>query len=190
MAKPFPTDEFDAVTGPGGRHRAKPGFASRLISFLRYSLVTVLLAVAGIAGLTIVSGENKFNDVLNLGNQTTTVAQPQFKADGLGVTVVDGTNKSGLASTVAHKLFDAGWNVLTASNYSLLPKLKAKVPTPAPLVTSATGEVIGAQTIIYVNSATAKNAATKLMQTLGSYKVIESNNYGDPITVILGSDYK
>jgi len=187
MAKPFPTDEFDAVNAIGGRHRAKRTFGSRFVSFLRYALVTVLLAGAGITALIVISGQNKFNDVLNL--NTDVVNQPQFQANGLGVTVVDGTKKDSLASGVAHKLFAAGWNVLTATNYYRLPKWSA-TPTPTPLVTAATGQVIGENTVIFVNSAAAKSAATTLMKTLGTYQVVESSNYADPITVVLGNDYK
>jgi hypothetical protein len=195
MAKDFPKDEFDSVSAPGGRHRAKPTAGSRIISFVRYAAVSVGLAVAGIVALNINSG---FSD-LNLGAQT--VTQSQFKAGGLGVTVIDATSKQGLAGRVASALFDAGWNVLTATNYALLPKwnaapaptttvapIAAATPTPAPSASS--GPVIGETTVIYVTSTQAQSAAQELMGTLGKYQVIQANTYSDPITIVLGSDYK
>lgn len=199
MPKDFPLDEFDSVTGPGGRHRAKRSLGSRLVSFLRYAAVSVTLALVGIAVLNITSGSS----IVNVG--TPTVTQDQFKAGGLGVTVIDGTDKAGLASKVAHQLFDAGWNVLTATNYSLMPKFSklatatsnGGVPVPdatasetsAPSASPA-GPVLGKQTVIFVNSTQAQGATSALMQTLGTYKVVQANTYEDPITIVLGSDYR
>lgn len=187
MAKPFPTDEFDAVSAPGGRHRAKRTVAQRLVSFLRYALITLVLAASGITALIVISGQNKFNDVLNFNQEV--VSQPQFKADGMAVTVVDGTDRPSMASKMAHQLFDAGWNVLTATNYFRLPKWSAS-PTPNPVTTTATGQVIGSKTYIFVNSTAAKSAAQELAKTIGNFEVVESTAYADPITVIIGSDYK
>jgi len=191
MAKDFPTDEFDSVAGPGGRHRAKPTLGRRVLSFLRYAAVSVVLAVAGITALNVSSGSSD----LNLG--TPTVTQNQFKAGGLGVTVIDATTKTGLASKVANQLFAAGWNVLTATNYTLLPKWNANpapAASPTPSATSTPGATpgpgIGEQTVIYVTTAEAQSAANELMSTLGKYTVLQSNIYADPITVVLGSDYK
>lgn len=198
MAKDFPKDEFDSVTGPGGRHRAKRSLGSRLVSFLRYAAVSVSLALIGITVLNITSGSS----VVNLGTQT--VVQDQFKAGGLGVTVIDGTDKKGLASKVAHQLFDAGWNILTATNYSLMPKFSklatatsnGGVPPMDPATAGATpspspsGPVLGKQTVVFVNSTEAQAATGQLMQTLGNFKVVQANTYEDPITIVLGSDYK
>ncbi|MEN9715075.1 MAG: hypothetical protein RJA35_542 [Actinomycetota bacterium] len=193
MAKDFPKDEFDSVSAPGGRHRAKRTFGSRLVSFIRYASVSVGLAVVGIVALNVTSGNSDFNTA------GTTVTQAQFKAGGLGVTVVDATDRSGLASKVAHQLFDEGWNVLSATNYNLLPKwsqlgktpavTSGTAPSPTPTAT-ATGPVIGEQTVIYVNSTDAQNAANEILGTLGKFTVVQSNAYADPITIILGNDYK
>ena len=86
------------------------------------------------------------------------------------VTVLDGTSQSGLASKVAHELLDAGWNVLTADNLN-----------PATPVT---------ETKIYITSQDFSSATKTLVKTLGKYSVEVSGQYADPITVVLGDDYK
>jgi len=187
MAKNFPTDEFDSVGTVGGRHRAKPSAGTRLLSFTRYASVTLALSVAGILTLDVISGSTTFTDVITRG--TTNTGQAGFNANGLGVTVIDGTDKAGLASKVAHSLFAAGWNVLTATNSVLLPKITDAQPaTPAPA--PASGEGAGAKTMVYVTTAQAQSAAAQLLKTLGTYEVVQSNQYADPITVVLGNDYK
>jgi len=87
-----------------------------------------------------------------------------------GVTVLDSTQAVGLASKVAHKLLNAGWNVLTADNLSDGTSHKA--------------------TIVYVSASTFKPAAVSLLRSLGKYSIQVDATYGDPITVVLGSDYK
>lgn len=190
MAKNFPPDEFDSVAGVGGRHRAKRTVASRFVSFSRYAAVTLVLAGSGIVALNVASGSSSFTDALS-GN----AGQSGFNANGMAVTVIDATDKSGLAGKVAKSLFDAGWNVITATNYSLLPKLSAiqanpaqtAAPTPTP---GATSPAIGDKTVVYVTSASAQSAAQDLLRTLGNYSVVQANTYADPITIVLGNDYK
>jgi LytR cell envelope-related transcriptional attenuator len=195
MAKNFPPDEFDSVTGVGGRHRAKRTAASRFVSFSRYAAVTLVLAGAGIVALNVASGSTAFTDAVS-----GTTGQAGFNANGMAVTVIDATSKTGLAGKVAKNLYDAGWNVITATNYTLLPKLSAIVASPAPTATpiaaasptpgaSAT-PAVGDKTVVYVNSASAQSAAQDLLHTLGNYSVVETNTYADPITIVLGNDYK
>jgi len=195
MSKNFPADEFDSVVAPGGRHRAKASAGSRLLSFTRYAAVTLALSVAGILTLDVISGSNTFTDVITGGNQPS--GQSQFNANGLGVTVIDATAQAGLASKVAHSLFDAGWNVLTATNLVLLPKLTDGSPAPTatsaptPAATSGgTSEQPGDTTTVFVTTTAAQSAANQLLKTLGNFKVVQSNQYQDPITVVLGNDYK
>jgi hypothetical protein len=71
---------------------------------------------------------------------------------------------------VAHKLIDKGWNVVTAANVPL--GLKAE------------------KTIIYINSDKLQDAAKTLVSDLGSYSIEVSSQYIDPITIVLGPDYK
>ena len=189
MSKNFPADEFDSITAAGGRHRAKPSAGSRLLSFTRYASVTVALSVAGILALDVISGTSTFSDVIS--NNKVGV-QTEFNANGLGVTVIDATSKVGLASKVAHNLFDAGWNVLTATNSVLLPKIKDSQPpvAPTPSPSATLGSNPADKTVVYVTTTEAQSAANDLLKTLGTYQVVQSNQYADPITVVLGNDYK
>ncbi|MFM2238157.1 MAG: LytR cell envelope-related transcriptional attenuator, partial [Actinomycetota bacterium] len=84
--------------------------------------------------------------------------------------VVDGVGQVGLAGTVARKLIDKGWNVVTAAN----------IDTGVPAT----------NTVIYINSAQLNDAAKALTGDLGNYAIEVSNQYIDPITVVLGADYK
>jgi hypothetical protein len=84
--------------------------------------------------------------------------------------VVDAVGQDGLAGTVARKLVEKGWNVVTASN-------------------SSTG-VVAEKTVIYINSDQLNDAAKALTGDLGNYSIEVSNQYIDPITVVLGADYK
>lgn len=86
------------------------------------------------------------------------------------VTVLDGTSQVGLASKVAHELLDAGWNVITADNLNPATPL--------------------AETKIYITSKDFDAATKTLVKTLGKYSVEVSGQYADPITVVLGDDYK
>lgn len=196
MPKNFPVDEFDSVDAVGGRHRAKASAGTRLLSFTRYASVTVALSVAGILTLDTISGTSHFSDVLS---GTTVATQSDFNANGLGVTVIDTTSRAGLASKVAHSLFAAGWNVLSATNSVLLAKITdanpagtpAPAPTPLTSASAATGsEASVGKTVVYVTTAQAQSAANQLLKTLGTYEVVQSNQYADPITVVLATDYK
>jgi len=45
-------------------------------------------------------------------------------------------------------------------------------------------------TIVYASNATAQSAAQSVLKTLGNYKVVVSATYADPVTIVLGSDFK
>ena len=44
--------------------------------------------------------------------------------------------------------------------------------------------------MVYVTSSSAQSAAQDLLRTLGGYSVVQANTYADPITIVLGNDYK
>jgi hypothetical protein len=71
---------------------------------------------------------------------------------------------------VAHKLLDAGWNVLTADNLA--------------------GNTVPERTQVLISSPQFEAASKSLLKTLGDYDVQVSVGYSDPITVILGADFK
>jgi hypothetical protein len=189
MAKDFPADEFDSVTAIGGRHRAKRTLRSRLASFARYAGVTAALSGAAIVALNVTSAGSDLGNIAAPSGQ----GLSGFNANGLGVTVIDATDKKGLAAKVASSLFDDGWNVLSAVNLNLpTPKGAATGSIPAPTPTpAATGAVDPSKTtIVYVTTDAAKSAANDVLKTIGSYKIVQAETYADPITIVLGSDYK
>jgi LytR cell envelope-related transcriptional attenuator len=179
MSKDFPKDELDSVTAPGGRHRAKRTLASRFGAFLRYAGVVAVLSGIGIGVLNVTSNNSQFAGTV--GNASNNQAQ-SFQENGLGVTVIDSTDKKDLATKVAQILFDGGWNVLSAVN------------VPATVGTVGTGGAVtnstDARTTIYAVSPTAESAATKVAKALGNYQVVVSSQYTGPITVVLSTDYK
>jgi len=186
MAKEFPRDEFDLVSAVGGRHRAKLTLANRGLAFLRYTAAVAVVSGIGIGVLVISSGQASFTDSLGGANaNASNNAGPQFNSNGVGVNVIDATVAAGAAGKVAQKLYDAGWNVLSASNYSMMPKWSAAVTTPAPAPDS-----LSAYTTVYYTDAAAKSAASSVLRTLGAYKIMQSATYSDPITVVIGNDYK
>lgn len=190
MAQNFPKDDFDSVTDAGGRHRAKRTFGSRLVSFSRYAAVSATLSAAAIVGLNLNSDSSVFSGAIgNLANQSSTQTQ-SFNSGGVGVTVIDATETKGLATKVAQKLFDSGWNVLSAVNLFAPGATIAKPGVNldgTPLLPEAT---VPEKTIIYASNPAAESAAKKVLQDLGNYQLVTSATYADPVTVVLGSDFK
>ena len=166
MAENFPTDEFDQVApGPGSR-RAVRSKASGFLEFFVYFGVSAVVAGGGLFGYQTFFGGSSIDVNALSDNGKVTVDANRINE----TTVFDGIGQDGLASTVAHKLLDKGWNVVTADN---APQgLKAD------------------KTVIYINSDKLQDAAKKLVGDLGSYSIEVSNQYIDPITVVLGADYK
>ena len=166
MSQKFPTDEFDSVAPHGGRHRTRRTARDRVREFLRIMAASAAVGVVAIIGLKVADGSVQLNpaDLIAPSSSTTTSVK------STGVTVLDGTTQAGLASKVAHSLLDAGWNVLTADNLGVTPE----VPT----------------TTVYISSADFEAASKSLLKTLGKYTVEVSGTYADPITVVIGTDFK
>ncbi len=166
MSQKFPTDEFDSVAPHGGRHRTRRTARDRVREFLRIMAASAAVGVIAIVGLKVADGSVQLNpaDLIAPSSSTTTSVK------STGVTVLDGTTQAGLASKVAHSLLDAGWNVLTADNLDVTPE----VPT----------------TKVYISSAEFEAASKTLLKTLGKYTVEVSGTYADPITVVIGTDFK
>lgn len=167
MAQKFPIDEFDSATVHGGRHRARRTKRDRVREFLRVLVVATFVGLCGIVGLKIVDGSVVI-DPSELVQASPSASTSSVKATG--VTILDATGQDGLASKVAHKLLDAGWNVLTADNLA-----SAQVPE---------------KTQVLISSPQFETASKSLLKTLGEYEVQVSVGYSDPITVVLGADFK
>ncbi len=164
MSKKFPTDEFDFLEPRGGRHRARRTKRDRAREFSRILVVAAITGAIGLVGLRILDSGVEFNGAaLPSASSTAQVVS-------VGVTVLDTTGTDGLASSTAQKLIDAGWNVLTADNLD-----DALAPD---------------KSVIFIASEENRSAAKKIMKTLGNFSIDISTSYSDPITVILGSDFK
>lgn len=165
MTENFPKDEFDLIPAAPGVRRAKRSGSAKALEFITYFGVSAVVAGGSLFGYQTFFGGSGFN--LNSVSDNKTTSDPIRINE---TTVFDGAGKEGLASSVAHKLIDKGWNVVTAAN----------VP----------GGVAVGKTVIYINSNQLQNAAKTLAGDLGNYAIEVSNQYIDPITVVLGSDYK
>ena len=166
MAENFPLDEFDQVAPTLGVRRARKSIGSKFLEFSAYFTVSGILAGGGLFGYQTFFGGSSI-DVNSLNdNGKATVDSIRINE----TTVFDGVGQDGLAGSVARKLMDKGWNVVTAAN------------VPAGLKAD--------KTVIYINSDQLQDAAKALVSDLGSYSIEVSNQYLDPITVVLGGDYK
>ena len=151
-----------------GRRRARRGFGSRLLEFVAYFSVSAVVAGGGLFGYQTFFGGGTQLDLSGISDNVT-----KTNVDPLRINetkVIDGVGQIGLAGQVARKLIDKGWNVVTAANS----------PVGLPV----------ASTVIYINSEQLNDAAKALIGDLGKYSVEISNQYIDPITVVIGSDYK
>lgn len=166
MAENFPQDEFDQVAKAPGVRRAKRSKGSKFFEFIAYFSISAVIAGGGLFGYqSFFSGSSI--DVSSISDNGKVNTDPIRINE---TTVLDAVGQPGLAGTVAHKLIDKGWNVVTAANAPV--SLKAD------------------KTVIYINSDKLQDAAKKLISDLGSYSIEVSTQYIDPITVVLGPDYK
>ena len=162
MAKKFPIDEFDQLAPHGGRHRIRRTATDRVSEFLRYMLAAAVVAGAGFFALTWADSVNIFS-----GNvPAVTEATDPTKSNP--ITVLDATGEAGVAGKLAHRLLNLGWNVVTADN----------APDEAD------------KTQVFVNASTLSPAAQILLDDLGNYPISVSTDYTDPITVVIGKDFK
>ena len=168
MAENFPPDEFDQVAPAPGRRRVRRSSGKTFLEFVTYFSVSAIVAGGSLFGYqTFFGGGTK----LDFNALNTTPTKPSVDPLRINETkVVDGVGQEGLAGTVARKLVDKGWNVVTAANSTI--------------------GVVAEKTVIYINSDQLTEAAKALTGDLGSFAIEVSNQYIDPITVVLGADYK
>ena len=169
MTKNFPTDEIDSVPAGIGRRRAKRTKGAAVLEFFSYLSISAVVAGGALIGYQNFFGGGTKLDLNALSDNNTT----QQATDPLRInetTVYDAVGQDGLASGVARKLLDKGWNVVTASDMPLGAKSD--------------------KTVVYINSQDLDAAAKALVADLGQYSIEVSNQYIDPIVVVLGADYK
>ena len=168
MAKNFPTDEFDQVAPAPGRRRARRSGGRKFLEFVTYFTVSAVIAGGGLFGYQTFFGGGTKLDLSGFSDNNV-----KTNIDPLRINetkVVDAVGKDGLAGTVARKLIDKGWNVVTAAN--------------------SDNGLVSEKTVIYINSDQLNDAAKALVGDLGNYSIEVSNQYIDPITVVLGADFQ
>lgn len=168
MTKNFPSDEIDAVAKAPGRRRAARSKFAGVRDFLAYFSFAAIVAGGGLFGYQTFFGGGTNLDFSATGDKTNTPVVDTLRVNE--TTIYDAVGKEQLASTVAHKLLDKGWNVVTAADMPL----------------GLTSE----KTVIYINSDSLQDAAKAMVSDLGNYSIEVSNQYLDPIVVVIGSDYK
>ena len=174
MPEKFPLDELDAVTAIGGRHRRPASFGSRLWLAGRLIGTSAIIAFVGFLALNGVSNLSLFTGSTSTQKQTLA----GFKENGASVTIIDATGSLTAGSSLASKLADENWNVISAVYQDTSPDA----------VTGASNEI--ATTIVYANAAQSLGAAHALASNLGNYKVKQAATYPDAVTVVLGKDFK
>ena len=166
MSDKFPTDEFDAAPVHGGRHRIRRTAKHRILEFLKISAFSAVVALAGYAGLKGIDSLNFFTDT------TTVVAQPVVEEQKPLVVVLDATDEAGLATKWATTLTAAGFNIAAAANFE--PADRGSADT----------------TVVHVRSAADQSTGESIAKKfkIDTIKVELSQDFVDPITVVLGRD--
>lgn len=175
MAQKFPRDRFDRIPDGierVGAHRAPRRRGQGWITFAWAALASVVLAGLGIVGISV------FNERLNFGDvpQPTASAAPvetvpPTVAPDVPVTVLNGTQTSGLAARAAEALTAAGVPVGTTANAS-----------DDTLTT----------TYVYYASEDLEGAARGVAQALPEAEIRLEGTFaeiGTPLVVVVGSDY-
>jgi hypothetical protein len=159
-------DEFDTVSGVGGKHLAPKRALDYIISFLSLTLISALIASGGLLGLRLWDSSLIFTDSMSE-EEENPANVPQVE-----VAIVDGTN-TGLATEIGESLTEVGWNIIsTVSLSDLDPNLG---PSPS--------------TLIFISSEEYRPAANRLLGRFPGIPVELSSQFVDPITVLIGTDY-
>lgn len=170
MPNQFPLDEIDAAPVHGGRHRIRRTSADRVREWFIVLTATVVITGAGFYGFKIASDSSIFNSFspTDSGGDIQTVSEA-----GPGVAVIDAAGKKQLATAAATTLLDAGFNVLTARNLDVL-----------------TNPGTDLASVVYVRNSSDEDKAKAVAAKLGGLKVVSSKAFADPITVVIGKDFK
>jgi hypothetical protein len=156
-------DEFDTVSGVGGKHLAPKRPLDYIVSFLTLTFLSAALAGGGILGLQLWD-----TGVILSG----LVAQEESGVSELDLAIVDGTN-TGLGLSIGEQLREQGWTVVSATSLSDLdPALQ-----PA------------SETLIFVTAEEYVAEAEALLETFPGAPIQVSSQFFAPITVLIGTDY-
>jgi hypothetical protein len=156
-------DQFDTVSGVGGKHLAPKRALDYVISFLTLTFLSAALAGGGILGLQLWEAGVVFSDQEN--NDQDSILTPNL-------TLVDGTN-SGIGPVVEKKLEELGWNVVSSTSLADLD----------PALEPATA------TLIFVTSEQYRPDAEALVATFPGATIQVSSQFSTPVTVLIGTDH-
>ena len=156
-------DEFDTVSGVGGKHLAPKRPLDYIVSFLTLTFLSAALAGGGILGLQLWD-----TGVILSG----LVAEDDSDVSDLDLTIVDGTN-TGIGLSIGEQLQEQGWNVVSATN------LADQDPGLEPAKT----------TLIFVTAQEYRGDALGLLDTFPGAIIQVSTQFLTPITVLIGTDF-
>lgn len=156
-------DEFDTVSGVGGKHLAPKRPLDYIVSFLTLTFLSAALAGGGILGLQLWDSGVILSGL---------VAQNGSGVSNLDLAIVDGTN-TGIGLSMGEQLQEQGWRVVSAT--SLADQDPGLEPAPT--------------TLIFVTAQEYRVDALPLLDTFPGAVIQVSTQFLAPITVLIGTDF-
>lgn len=159
-------DDFDLVTGVGGKHLAPKRPLDYIVSFLTLMVISAVLASGGLLGLRLIDASVIFTGSVAEMEEATEPTAPQ---DALAI--VDGTNTD-LANQIGEGLEALGWNVVSKVS---LAEIDPSLPTSP-------------TTLIFISDESYRASAELLPSRFESAPIEVSSQFADPITILVGTD--
>jgi hypothetical protein len=156
-------DEFDTVSGVGGKHLAPKRPLDYIVSFLTLTFVSAALAGSGILGLQLWDAGVILSGL---------VAEDGRGVSELDLAIVDGTN-TGIGLSMGEQLQEQGWSVVSAT--TLADQDPGLEPAPT--------------TLIFVTAQEYRVEALPLLDTFPGAIIQVSSQFLAPITVLIGTDF-
>jgi hypothetical protein len=179
MAK-FPSDQFDTLPDDltrVGAHRAPASRGRRWVAFGWAALATGVLIAGGLYAVSLAETSFNFTEPSTAAEPIPApiataepITDPTMVIDrGITVTVLNGTESTGLEDDAATVLTDAGWTVGSTA-------------------ASTATDII--DTIVYYSDAANEDVARGVALELGTADVALSDAFlGAPLTVVVGTDF-
>jgi hypothetical protein len=162
MPKAF-EDEFDTVSGVGGKYLAPRKPLDYIVSFLTLTFLSAALAGGGILSLQIWDAGVILSGL---------VAEDENTVPQIEVAIVDGTN-TGLAVELGQALVEDGWNVVSATSLNDIDPALQAAPT----------------TLIFISSQDFEADARVLARGFPGAPIQVSEQFSADVTVLIGTDY-
>ncbi|WP_374947613.1 LytR C-terminal domain-containing protein [Agreia sp.] len=196
MAKP-PSDRFDTIPADlhrTGAHRGPRRRGRGWIAFAWAALATGVIVAGGVIGLAIINDNLKFTGILGGTTASSSTPAPESTPTitptvdpALTVTVLNGTETSGLAASVGESLREAGWaGVGSTANASATDFTTTTVYYVDPANEAA---ALGLADSLFAE-ATADAATNGVTLSITAIRVERSDQFqGASLTVVLGADF-